>query len=164
MRFVVLHLSLRNVRAHFVRFVLTSTAVVLGVAFMSGTMILTDTMGASFDRVFDTANQGVDVIVHYPDTGDDPTIDHPRYACYDARPRARSRRRRHAEGTVQGFAQLARQHAASPMSITLGMNWINEPTLNPLELSDGRPPHGLERGGGRPGDGGTGRLGGRSTR
>ena len=38
-----------------------------------------------------------------------------------------------AEGTVQGFAQLA-THAATPMSITLGMNWINEPTLNPLEL------------------------------
>jgi putative ABC transport system permease protein len=142
MRFVVLHLSLRNVRAHFVRFVLTSTAVVLGVAFMSGTMILTDTMRASFDRVFATANQGVDVLVHHPDTGDDPTLDHPRM------PAATLDRVRDvagvgaAEGTVQGFAQLARQHSPTPMSITLGMNWINEPALNPLDVSEGRPPVG----------------------
>ena len=109
---------------------------------MSGTMILTDTMGASFDRVFDTANQGVDVIVHYPDTGDDPTIDHPRMPATTLDRVRAVDGVGDAEGTVQGFAQLARQHAASPMSITLGMNWINEPTLNPLELSDGRPPHG----------------------
>jgi putative ABC transport system permease protein len=142
MRRVILHLSLRSVRAQLVRFVLTATAVVLGVAFMSGTMILTDTMSASFDRVFETVNAGVDVIVQHPTTGDDPTLDHPRL------PAATLERVREvagvatAEGTVQGFAQLAQQHQSGPMSITLGMNWIAEPDLNPLELSDGRPPSG----------------------
>ena len=140
MRRVILHLSLRTVRAQLVRFVLTATAVVLGVAFMSGTMILTDTMGASFDRVFETVNAGVDVIVQHPATGDDPTLDHPRL------PAATLERVREvpgvatAEGTVQGLAQLAQQHQSGPMSITLGMNWIAEPDLNPLELSEGEPP------------------------
>jgi putative ABC transport system permease protein len=140
MRRVILHLSLRSVRAQLVRFVLTATAVVLGVAFMSGTMILTDTMSASFDRVFETANAGVDVIVQHPTTGDDPTLDHPRL------PAATLARVRQvagvaaAEGTVQGLAQLAQEHQSGPMSITLGMNWIAEPDLNPLELSEGRPP------------------------
>jgi putative ABC transport system permease protein len=142
MRRVILHLSLRSVRAQLVRFVLTATAVVLGVAFMSGTMILTDTMSASFDRVFETVNAGVDVIVQHPTTGDDPTLDHPRL------PAATLARVREvagvatAEGTVQGFAQLAQQHQSGPMSITLGMNWIVEQDLNPLELSEGRPPSG----------------------
>jgi putative ABC transport system permease protein len=140
MRFVIPQLSLRSVRAHFVRFLLTATAVVLGVAFMSGTMILTDTMSASFDRVFETANAGVDVIVQHPVDGDDPTLDHPRL------PAAALDRVREVpgvatvEGTVQGFAQLAREHKTAAMSITLGMNWITEPKLNPLELSDGRAP------------------------
>ena len=140
MRRVILHLSLRTVRAQLVRFVLTATAVVLGVAFMSGTMILTDTMGASFDRVFETVNAGVDVIVQHPATGDDPTLDHPRL------PAATLERVREvpgvatAEGTVQGLAQLAQQHPSGPMSITLGMNWIAEPDLNPLELSEGEAP------------------------
>ncbi len=35
----------------------------LGVAFMAGTMVLTQTMEQTFDEVFDAANQGTDVIV-----------------------------------------------------------------------------------------------------
>jgi putative ABC transport system permease protein len=140
MRFAILHLSLRNVRAQFVRFVLTATAVVLGVAFMSGTMILTDTMGASFDRVFETANAGVDVIVQHPGTGDDPTLDHPRMPATTLDDVRQISGVAAAEGTVQGFAQLDRRHTAGPMSVTLGMNWVVDPKLNPLELSDGQPP------------------------
>jgi putative ABC transport system permease protein len=141
-RLVIIHLAVRNLRAQFVRFALTATAVVLGVAFMSGTMILTDTMGASFDRVFDAANAGVDVIVQPRAATDDPTVDHPRI------PATTLGRIRDvpgvaaAEGTVQGIAQLARHHAPGPMSITLGTNWISAPVLNPLELSDGRAPTG----------------------
>src|SRR5262245_39353808 len=124
MRRVILDLSLRSVRAQFVRFVLTATAVVLGVAFMSGTMILTDTMSASFDRVFETVNAGVDVIVQHPSTGDDPTLDHPRLPAATLDRVTEVNGVADAQGTVQGFAQLARQHQAGPMSVTLGMNWI----------------------------------------
>jgi putative ABC transport system permease protein len=42
---------------------LTGLAVVLGVAFLSGTQILTDTMGKTFDGIFEDANKGVDVVV-----------------------------------------------------------------------------------------------------
>src|SRR3954449_4699994 len=45
------------------RFALTGLAVVLGVAFMAGTMILTDTMGRTFDGLFEQSNEGVDVVV-----------------------------------------------------------------------------------------------------
>ena len=90
------------------RFVLTSTAVVLGVAFMSGTMILTDTMGASFDRVFDTANQGVDVIVQLSGHRRRPHIDHPRMPAATLEHVRAVDGVGSAEGTVQGLAQLAR--------------------------------------------------------
>src|SRR6202011_5681544 len=38
---------------------LTSLAVVLGVAFMSGTFVLTDTLGSVFDNLFSNATKGV---------------------------------------------------------------------------------------------------------
>src|SRR5436853_7489888 len=57
------NLTRKGLWAHKVRFLLTGLAVVLGVAFMAGTMILTDTMGRTFDGLFDTSNKGVDVVV-----------------------------------------------------------------------------------------------------
>ena len=52
--------------AHKVRFALTGVAVVLGVAFMAGTFVLTDTIQRSFDHIFETANSGIDVVVQDP--------------------------------------------------------------------------------------------------
>ena len=59
----MLRLTLKGLWAHKLRFLLTGLAVILGVAFMSGTMILTDTMGRTFDDVLATNNEGVDAIV-----------------------------------------------------------------------------------------------------
>ena len=38
----------------------------LGVAFMAGTLVLNDTLTATFDNVFADANQGVDAVVRAP--------------------------------------------------------------------------------------------------
>ena len=56
-------LTRKGLWAHKLRYALTGLAVVLGVAFMSGTQILTDTMGKTFDGIFEDANEGVDVVV-----------------------------------------------------------------------------------------------------
>ena len=52
----------------------TATAIVLGVAFLSATLVLGDTLDASFGTVFRTANAGTDVITFTDDevyeTGD----------------------------------------------------------------------------------------------
>ena len=45
------------------RLLLTSIAVVLGVAFIAGTLVLTDTLGHVFDDVFSSATKGVDAVV-----------------------------------------------------------------------------------------------------
>ena len=69
--------------AHKLRYALTGLAVVLGVAFMAGTMVLTDTMKTTFDGVLESANDGTDVIVR-------------RDAAIEVRPR------REAQGSLRG--------------------------------------------------------------
>jgi putative ABC transport system permease protein len=59
----MLALSLRGIATRKLRTALTAFAVVLGVALVSGTYLLTDTINSSFDEVFQTANEGVDVVV-----------------------------------------------------------------------------------------------------
>ncbi len=55
--------ALRGLRARPVRTALTALAVVLGVAMISGTYVLTDTINKSFSEVFEQANSGTDVVV-----------------------------------------------------------------------------------------------------
>src|SRR5215212_7324851 len=57
----MLALSLRGIATRKLRTALTAFAVVLGVALVSGTYLLTDTINNAFDEVFQTANRGVDV-------------------------------------------------------------------------------------------------------
>jgi putative ABC transport system permease protein len=59
----MLALSLRGIAMRKLRTALTAFAVVLGIALVSGTYLLTDTIDRTFDQVFQTANQGVDVVV-----------------------------------------------------------------------------------------------------
>ena len=56
-------ISLKNLLADKRRLIGTCSAVLLGVAFLSGTLVLGDTMRNGFDQVFATANAGTDVIV-----------------------------------------------------------------------------------------------------
>jgi putative ABC transport system permease protein len=56
-------LTLKNLFARKFRLVLTSIAVILGVAFMAGTFVLTDTLGGVFDSLFVDATKGVDTVV-----------------------------------------------------------------------------------------------------
>jgi putative ABC transport system permease protein len=57
----VLRLALRGLLARKLRTVLTGFAVVLGVAFVTGTFVFTDTIDASFKNLFERAQKGVDV-------------------------------------------------------------------------------------------------------
>jgi putative ABC transport system permease protein len=56
-------LVLRGLAARKVRAALTAVAVLLGVAMVSGTYVLTDTINSSFDKIFQTGEKGVDVEV-----------------------------------------------------------------------------------------------------
>src|SRR5947209_4225921 len=141
-------LTSKGLWAHKVRFLLTGLAVVLGVSFMAGTMILTDTMGKTFDGLFATSNQGIDVVVHHTtgvksDFGDvtervdAATLNRIRSVDgVDA-----------AAGSIQGYAQIVDRNgkvaaAADGIGGTMGISWIADRRLNPFSLRAGRAPHG----------------------
>lgn len=59
----MLKAAIKSLFAHRTRLALTALSVVLGVAFISGTFIYTDTTNDAFDAVFDTAFSGIDIVV-----------------------------------------------------------------------------------------------------
>ncbi|MBE1536213.1 ABC transporter permease [Actinomadura algeriensis] len=61
--------TLRNLAAHKIRLVLTAVAVILGVAFVAGTLIFTDSMNRQFDDMFSRIGQSVAVSVRTTDEG-----------------------------------------------------------------------------------------------
>ncbi|NYI94563.1 putative ABC transport system permease protein [Streptomonospora nanhaiensis] len=60
---IMLRLTLRGLAAHRLRFLLTGFSVVLGVAFVSGTLILTDTMDRAFTRMFEGMDADIAAVV-----------------------------------------------------------------------------------------------------
>ncbi|MBX3285059.1 MAG: ABC transporter permease, partial [Actinobacteria bacterium] len=138
-------LTIRQLWAHKLRFALTGLAVVLGVAFMSGTTVLTDTMSKTFDDLFATANADVDVVVQQPATMDSATVGEVRgrvpAALVDEVRRVDGVAE--AAGTVQGYAQLVRADGSvastDGIGMTIGANWTDA-ALSPFDLADGRAP------------------------
>ncbi len=59
----MVRLALKGVRGHVVRFLLTTLSVVLGVAFVAGTFVLSDSLKATFDRISAGITAGTDVLV-----------------------------------------------------------------------------------------------------
>lgn len=77
---MILKVTLRNLVAHKVRLTLTALAVILGVAFVAGTLVFTDTMGRQFDDLFAKTGKDVAVevrpkqVIDTSDTSDAPTV------------------------------------------------------------------------------------------
>jgi putative ABC transport system permease protein len=59
----VLRLALKGVLAHKVRLAMTALAIVLGVGFVSGTYVFTDSITASFRELFEGTNSRIDLYV-----------------------------------------------------------------------------------------------------
>jgi putative ABC transport system permease protein len=142
----VLRVTLRGIVAHKVRLVATALAVLLGVAFMTGTQVLTSSIGASFDKVFADVYASIDVVVRSSTEVDTrvgaqrATIDGslvPTVASVDGVAAA--------EGQVRGQIRVLDREgdALSPQGIPhFALNWLTTPELNGWTLVDGRPPEG----------------------
>ncbi len=57
--------TVRGMLAHKLRLVLTTASIALGVAFLAGTLILTDTMKLAFDQLFGKVSSGTDAVVRH---------------------------------------------------------------------------------------------------
>jgi len=139
--------TLKGILARKLRLALTTLAVLLGVAFVSGTYVLTDTMERSFDTIFQRTVTDVDLVVRARDpyTGGgsqrtripDATLARVRAVDGVAT----------ADGTTFGYAQLVGRGGGSiqnGLAPTIGLSWP-ESGAGPLALArDGksRPPRG----------------------
>ena len=59
----MLRVTLKSLWAHKLRLGLTGLAIVLGVGFIAGTFVYTDTINKAFDGIFEDAFGGVDIVI-----------------------------------------------------------------------------------------------------
>jgi putative ABC transport system permease protein len=137
-------MTLQGLWARKRRVIGTATAIVLGVAFLSATLVLGDTLDASFGSVFRQANAGTDVIVRSArsinsDQGrqraplDDRVVEQVAAVPGVA----------HAAGEITGTAQILGSDG-SPIGgqgpPTDAGNWVDDAQLNPYRITSGRAP------------------------
>ena len=142
----VTRLTVRGLMAHKRRLLSTCVAVLLGVAFMSGSMVFTDTMRAAFSGAFQDEERSTDVLVRGPvtianDAGDQrqpvPVSLADRIAAVDGVAAVAPR--------VEGFAQVLGRDGEPLESLNNGATpagaaWTADEELNPFALVTGRAP------------------------
>jgi putative ABC transport system permease protein len=136
--------TIKGLLAHKLRLALTALAIVLGVTFIAGTFVLTDTLHSTFDTLFSNIYQHVDFEVRgvaQLGSGGGATrnpISESLLAPVRAVPGVEV-----AEGTVGGSAQFI-SHSGTAISNggapALGVAWDPSQQLSPLRLVAGRPP------------------------
>ncbi|MFC7307852.1 ABC transporter permease [Streptomyces monticola] len=139
-------LSLSSLRAHKRRFAGTFSAVLLGVAFLAGTLVMGDTLRASFDSMFAGATSGTDAVVRSSGTitapGESRGVRRPVDAGL-AEEIERTPGVAAAVASIEGVGQLVGANG-EPIGgqgpPTLAGNWIEDPELNPYRLAEGRAP------------------------
>ncbi|WP_033220820.1 ABC transporter permease [Kitasatospora phosalacinea] len=136
----------RSLLAHRRRLLGTVLSIVLGVAFLTGTMVLGDTLRANFDTLFADANAGTDAVVRSAQVLDVPNVPGGVRAPLEESLTARLRTAPGvgaAEPSVQGAGQLIGadgEPVGGQGPPTLAGNWIDDPKLNPYRLAEGRAP------------------------
>ncbi|MFI7343476.1 ABC transporter permease [Streptomyces sp. NPDC050085] len=139
-------LSLTSLRAHKRRFAGTFTAVLLGVAFLAGTLVMGDTLRASFDSMFAGATSGTDAVVRSTSVITTPGESQGTRRPVDAAladDLAKEPGVAAAAPNIQGAGQLVGANG-KPIGgqgpPTLAGNWIADPQLNAYRLAEGRAP------------------------
>jgi len=127
--------SLRSLLSHKLRLALTATAIMLGVTFVAGTLVTTDTITDYFTGLIAGIDKGVAVQVQ--------GTDNPLPASLLARVRA-------VPGVAGAAGELTRPGIAllengtsvggTLESVTLGGAWVSDPQLSPYTLSSGSAP------------------------
>ena len=136
--------TLKSIGAHKRRLLATGSAVVLGVAFLSGTLVLGDTMETGFGDMFAEANAGTDAVVR--SSTEVGSGDSTERGLLDA-------------AVVEDIAGVDGVAAAVPEISGIGQivgsdgdplggngpptqagNWIEDADINPWEIADGHAP------------------------
>ena len=144
----MLKLSLRGLFAHKLRFLTTTFAVVLGVAFVVGALVVTDTLRSSVGQLFTSINDGIDVSVRAETNlggGGGAPSSRGRVPESLVEVVAGVDGVASAEGVIGGYAQMLDEDG-EPTTTTgapfLGVSWGDNDDLYPVTLDDGRKPEG----------------------
>src|SRR6187401_1289282 len=144
----MLNVTIKGLLAHKVRLATTAIAVLMGVAFMAGTLVLTATIGSTFDGLWADINAGTDVVVRQAESVNGgqgfgetrASVDESLLPTVQGVDGVRV-----AEGNVGGYAQyvgrdgkaVGNPNRGAP---TLGFAWSDDSELSPLRLASGAPP------------------------
>lgn len=130
--------SIKGLLAHKLRLVMTAVAIVLGVSFVAGTYIFTDSINARFDTLFGDVYAGVDVSVDPVRSDLDITPGSLPAMLLDEISAVEGVEV--AAGQADGYAQLIDSNGdlvGGGDQPTLGMSWVEEQSLNPFRIDDG---------------------------
>ncbi len=144
--------TFKSLLARKVRLLLTTLSVVLGVGFVAGTFVLTDTMNATFDQLFHNLTKHTDVIVQSR-----PAFESTGSGNADQRepmPDSIVRTIESVDGVasavpqVNGFAQIVDPATGKPIGgmgpPSIGSSW-NGDTSEAITLRAGAAPHGPDQ-------------------
>ncbi|MCB0882733.1 MAG: ABC transporter permease [Thermoleophilia bacterium] len=130
----------RNLLSNKLRLFLTSLAVVLGVGFVTGSIVLADTINKSFSNIFNVENSQSAVQVRgkaVVSESDRKPVPADVLEKVRRVPGVRA-----AEGTILGQAQVVDAEGKAVGgggAPTMGFNWYDGPT-NPMQMVEGNPP------------------------
>ncbi|MGH9182184.1 MAG: ABC transporter permease, partial [Acidimicrobiales bacterium] len=139
------HATLKSLLARKLRLALTALSVVLGVAFVAGTFVLTDTLRQTLDSFFASLNAGTDVSVRSTSgfseggnalsAGDRPAVPAALVAVIASLDGVAA-----AEGTLVGYAEVVNIDgpATGSRGVAVGTAWLGSPGLSPFTLRSGR--------------------------
>jgi putative ABC transport system permease protein len=134
--------TLKGLLAHKLRLILTALAIVLGVTFISGSLVLTDTLHDTFTTLVGNVYQHIDFEVR-----GEAVLNSGGSAVRNPIPESLLAKVRripgvaYADGSVTGYAQyVANGNAISNGGTTAGISFDPDQLLSPFQLTEGKAP------------------------
>jgi putative ABC transport system permease protein len=146
--------TLKGVGAHWLRYALTALAVLLGVALIAGTFVLTDTMNNAFNGLYTQIYQGTAAVVRATQPFNPGASFSRQRQLIDSSLASTVARVPGVQAValdISGYAQLVGKNGKTIGSVgngapTLGYAWTDVTALNPLRLlPGGQPPRSADQ-------------------
>ena len=140
--------ALKGLLGRKLRAALTAFAIVLGVAMISGSLVLTDTLSKSFDSIYNETYEATDAVISSEEATNtaDATSQAPAFSADVLREVEGLPGVRLAQGSVEDSARLVDEKGKAignaDQGVAVGVDPAADQSLNPLKLVAGKWPRG----------------------